>query len=141
MRAMVLLLCALLTGCATGAIPLQRTYVDPDNRVFDHVLTVIAALDGHTLYEHRRSGAITASFPGQREGPPLYLEIRLERHADETVVEARAHAGSETVDPELLDALRERFFFELDGLVGSRLPGVHVTPERSAQPLAVPDRA
>ena len=132
--------CAVLAACATGAIPLQRTYVDPDNRVFDLALTVVGTLDGETLYESRRAGAITASFPGELEGPRLILDIRLERRADETVVDARAHAGAETVDAELLEALRGRFFDELDRIAGDRLPGLHVVPGSSAPPSPGPRR-
>jgi hypothetical protein len=132
--------CLALAGCATGAIPLQRTYVDPDSRVFDLVLTVVGTLDGETLYESRRASAITASFPGELEGPRLILDIRLERHVDETVVDARAHAGSSAVDAELLEALRERFFDELDRVAGGRLPGIHVVPGSSAPPSPGPGR-
>jgi hypothetical protein len=129
-----------LAGCATGAIPQQRTYIDRDNRLFDLVLMTVAALDGETLYESRRAGSITASFPGHGEGARLFLDIRLERRADETLVEARAHAGSTEVDPELLELLRERFFAELDARAGGLAPTARPTPAPPWPPSDAPGR-
>jgi hypothetical protein len=135
---MSLLACAALAACTTRAVPQERTYVDRRDQVFDLVGEAVSSLKGHVLHADRRAGTITAAFPADVAGQELYLDARIERHMDETVVGATVHGGRQQVDEEIIELYRSRFFEELDALAASVLPGVLVSPTRGPVPWSTP---
>jgi hypothetical protein len=122
---------AMLTGCSTRAVPEQRTYVDRHQMVFDLVTLAIESLDGHVILANRQADTITGEFPADIAGLAIFIEVRLERHQDETVVRAKVHGGHEQLELDVLEAMRQKFFERLDDLAADRLPGAwNVPPPR-----------
>ena len=134
-----LVLVAALAGCTTSAVPEQRTYVDRQQIVFDLVTQAIESLDGHVVLASRQMESITGEFPADIAGLAIFIEVRLERHQDETVVTAKVHGGRERLDQDVLEAMREKFFDRLDDLAASRLPGAwNVPPPRDPPGVRTP---
>jgi hypothetical protein len=123
-----MLVLAVLAGCTTSAVPEQRTYVDRNQVVFDLVTLAIESLDGHVILASRQMESVTGEFPADIAGLAIFIEVRLERHQDETVVMAKVHGGREQLDQDVLETMRQKFFDRLDDLAASRLPGAWNVP-------------
>ncbi len=119
---------AMLAGCTTRAVPEQRIYVDRYQIVFDLVTQSIESLGGHVVLASRQMESVTGEFPADIAGLAIFIEVRLERHQDETAVSAKVHGGREQLDQDVLETMRQRFFDRLDDLAASRLPGAWNVP-------------
>jgi hypothetical protein len=109
----------LAAGCASSRpVPTQKYYVDRHNRAFELAVRAIEEIGGEVVAENRWAGMVTGMFAEEVAVHVIHIEVRVERHDDESWVSAVTRTDATAVTDEDLDLWRARFFEALDALMG-----------------------